>query len=91
MPSIGEIASMIGLMTRNAGAVFITTWSNPGPKVQVTAGTRLFREILRPETVVKASGGVHDLDAGARRLGASQTAAILDDLRARIDAGLVTG
>jgi deoxyribose-phosphate aldolase len=89
---------MIGLMTRNRGAVFITTWSHPGPKVPVTAGTRLFREILRPETVVRASGGVHDLDAvlayhdaGARRLGASQTAAILDDLRARIDAGLVTG
>ena len=48
--------------------------------------------------MVRASGGVYHLDAvlayhdpGARRFGASQTAAILDDLRARIDAGLVTG
>ena len=63
MPSIGEIASMIELVTRHADAVFITTWSHPGPKVPDSAGTRLFREILRPETVVRASGGVHDLDA----------------------------
>jgi deoxyribose-phosphate aldolase len=48
--------------------------------------------------VVRASGGVYDLDAvlayhdaGARRFSASQTAAILDDLRAGFGAGLATG
>lgn len=87
------------LAAEGAGAGFIktSTGTRPDKQASIAADVRLFRGILRPETVIKASGGVYDLDAvllyydaGARRFGASETAAILEDLRSRLDAGLLT-
>lgn len=75
-----------------AGAAFIktSTGTRPDNQDQVAHAVAIMRAALRPETIIKASGGVHDLDAvlayyeaGARRFGASETAKILDDLAAR--------
>ena len=87
------------LAAEEAGAAFIktSTGTRPDQQASIAADVRLFRGILRPETVIKASGGVFDLDAvllyyeaGARRFGASETAVILEDLRYRLEAGLIT-
>ena len=86
------------LAAEEAGVGFIktSTGTRPDKQASIAADVRMFRSILKPETVIKASGGVYDLDAvllyhdaGARRFGASETAAILEDLRARIDTGLL--
>ena len=75
-----------------AGAAFVktSTGTRPDNQDQVAHAVAIMRAALRPETVIKASGGVYDLDAvlayyeaGARRFGASETAKILDDLAAR--------
>ena len=87
------------LAAERAGAAFIktSTGTRPDQRDSVAADIRLLRSVLKKETVVKASGGVYDLDAvlayydaGARRFGASETAAILEDLRTRLGAGLLT-
>ena len=87
------------LAAEEAGVAFIktSTGTRPDKQASIAADVRLLRGILKPETVIKASGGVYDLDAvllyyqaGARRFGASETAVILEDLRSRLEAGLVT-
>jgi deoxyribose-phosphate aldolase len=87
------------LAAEKAGVAFIktSTGTRPDKQASIAADVRLFRGILKPETVIKASGGVYDLDAvllyyeaGARRFGASETAVILEDLRSRLEAGLLT-
>lgn len=79
-----------------AGAAFVktSTGQRADRQAAIAADVRAMRAILRPETTIKASGGCFDLDAlllyhdcGARRFGASETAAILEDLRARITRG----
>ena len=80
------------LAAERAGATFIKTSTGTRPDRQddVTHAVRLLRSVLQPNTIIKASGGVYNLDAvlayyeaGARRFGTSETAAILDDLAAR--------
>lgn len=80
------------LAAERAGVGFIktSTGTRPDQRDDVTHAVELLRSVLRPETEIKASGGVYSLDAvlayydaGARRFGASETAAILDDLAAR--------
>ena len=89
----------VAIAAERAGAAFIktSTGTRPDRKESVAADVRLLRAILKPGTAIKASGGVYDLDAvlayydaGARRFGASETAAILEDLRSRIDEGVLT-
>lgn len=83
-------------LVERAGAAFVKTSTGQRPDMQasIAEDVRAMRAALRPETVVKASGGCFNLDAillyhanGARRFGASETANILEDLRARLDAG----
>ena len=84
------------LLVEKAGGAFVktSTGQRPDHQASIAEDCRQMRAILRPETVVKASGGCFNLDAlllywkaGARRFGASETANILEDLRARIAAG----
>lgn len=79
-----------------AGAGFVKTSTGQRPDMQasIAEDVRVMRQVLKPETIVKASGGCFNLDAillyhrnGARRFGASETANILEDLRMRIEAG----
>jgi deoxyribose-phosphate aldolase len=80
------------LAAERAGVAFVKTSTGTRPDQQddVTHAVELLRSVLKPSTVIKASGGVYNLDAvlayyeaGARRFGASESAAILDDLAAR--------
>ena len=81
------------LIAERAGATFIKTSTGFASGVPVTGATTgdiaLLRKILKPETQIKASGGVRDLDsaramieAGADRLGTSSGVAILNGLKA---------
>lgn len=79
-----------------AGAAFVKTSTGQRADMQasIAEDCRAMRAALKPATTIKASGGCFNLDAillywknGARRFGASETAAILDDLRDRIAAG----
>ena len=81
-----------------AGAAFVKTSTGQRADMQASIAQDIagMRSVLKPETVVKASGGCFNLDAillyyrnGARRFGASETVGILDDFRARTAAGLV--
>lgn len=61
-----------------------------GPSGATAADVELMRRQLPPRVQVKASGGIRDLDTvvqlldlGATRIGTSNTAAILDELRKR--------
>ena len=71
-----------------AGADFVKTSTGFHPRGGATVeAVRLMRSTVGPEIGVKASGGIRDaatalamIDAGASRLGASSTAAILDGL-----------
>ena len=79
-----------------AGVGFIktSTGTRPDRVEDVAHAVALLRSMLKPETGIKASGGVYSLDAvltyykaGARRFGASETATILDNYAARLAAG----
>lgn len=83
-------------IVERAGAQFVKTSTGQRPDMQasIAEDCRTMRQVLKPETTIKASGGCFNLDAillyyknGARRFGASETAGILEDLRARIAAG----
>lgn len=85
-----EQAVMAARAAEEAGVAFIktSTGTKPDRVEDVEAKVRLLRSVLKPETGIKASGGVYSLDAvlrylkaGANRFGASETAAILDDYR----------
>lgn len=73
-----------------AGADFVKTSTGFAPSGATIPDLILMRESVSPEVQVKAAGGVRTLDAllevmsvGVTRVGATRTAEILDDYRAR--------
>jgi deoxyribose-phosphate aldolase len=73
-----------------AGAHFVKTSTGFAPSGATLADLRLMRAAVSPHVQVKAAGGVRTLDAllevlalGVTRVGATATATILDDFRAR--------
>jgi len=74
-----------------AGADWVKTSTGYGPGGATLEDLRLMRQHCPPHVQVKAAGGIRDLDAllavraiGVTRVGASQTAAILDECRRRV-------
>lgn len=70
----------------DAGADFVKTSTGFGPGGATVEAVRLMRACVGPDRGVKASGGIRDLatlqsmlDAGADRVGASSTVAILGE------------
>lgn len=93
-PQVIEAARIV----EAAGAAFVKTSTGQRADMQasIAEDVRAMRGVLKPETTIKASGGCFNLDAilyyydcGARRFGASETAAILEDLRSRVSSGAV--
>lgn len=81
-----------------AGANFVKTSTGFAGGGATLDDVTLMRKSVGPEVQVKASGGVRGLDtllqmreAGVTRFGTSATAAILDDLAARLSGGSGTG
>lgn len=77
-------------LVEQAGADFVKTSTGFAPSGATIADLQLMRRAVSPRVQVKAAGGVRTLDAlievlraGATRVGATATAAILDDFRAR--------
>ena len=77
-------------LTEAAGAEFVKTSTGFAPSGATHDDLRLMRAHTSPPTQVKAAGGVRTLDAllevmalGVTRIGATATAAIIDDFRAR--------
>ncbi|HYO18262.1 MAG TPA: deoxyribose-phosphate aldolase [Dermatophilaceae bacterium] len=73
-----------------AGADYVKTSTGFAPSGATLEDLRLMRATVSPSVKVKAAGGVRTLDslieclnAGIDRTGATATAAIIDDLRAR--------
>lgn len=73
-----------------AGAAFVKTSTGFAPGGATLEDLRLMRATVSPAVEVKAAGGVRTLDAllevlglGVTRVGATRTAEILDDFRAR--------
>lgn len=73
------------------GAAFVKTSTGFAPGGATAADIALMRQSVSPAVKVKAAGGVRTLDAllalhelGADRFGATATAAILEDLAARL-------
>lgn len=73
-----------------AGAAFVKTSTGFAPSGATLQDLRLMRETVSPHVQVKAAGGVRSLDGllevmaiGVTRVGATRTAAILDDYQAR--------
>ncbi|MCX8037151.1 MAG: deoxyribose-phosphate aldolase [Candidatus Sumerlaeia bacterium] len=72
------------------GVDFIKTSTGFGTGGATEADVRLMRQYAPPQVLIKAAGGVRTLDAairmrelGCSRIGATATAAILDELRRR--------
>jgi deoxyribose-phosphate aldolase len=77
-----------------AGAAYVKTSTGYAPGGATLDDLRLMRATVSPHVKVKAAGGVRSLDAlidcinaGVDRCGATATATIIDDLRARRAAG----
>ena len=77
-------------LTEAAGAEFVKTSTGFAPTGATHDDLRLMRANTSPHIQVKAAGGVRTLDAllevtalGTTRIGATATAAIIDDFRAR--------
>jgi len=77
-------------LTEAAGADFVKTSTGFAPSGATHDDLRLMRANTSPHLGVKAAGGVRTLDAlldvmalGVTRVGATATAAIIDDFRAR--------
>jgi deoxyribose-phosphate aldolase len=77
-------------LSESAGAHYVKTSTGYAPSGATIADLRLMRAAVGPDVKVKAAAGVRTLDAllavmeaGADRCGATQTAAMLDDYRAR--------
>jgi len=77
-------------LTEAAGAEFVKTSTGFAPGGATHDDLRLMRAHTSPPTQVKAAGGVRTLDAlidvmnlGVSRIGATATATIIDDFRAR--------
>jgi deoxyribose-phosphate aldolase len=84
-------------LTEAAGAEFVKTSTGFAPTGATHDDLRLMRANTSPHVQVKAAGGVRTLDAlldvmalGVTRVGATATAAIIDDFRSR-KAGLGHG
>lgn len=78
-------------LTEATGADYVKTSTGFAPTGATIADLRLMRESVGPAVKVKAAHGVRSLDAllavieaGADRCGATATAAMLDDYRARV-------
>ena len=85
-------------LAERAGANFVKTSTQTQPGGATVEDIRLMRATVGPDVVVKASGYIADVDkalalydAGARRFGTGFTAAILEGLRARIEAEQAAG
>jgi len=77
-------------LAEQAGAAFVKTSTGFAPSGATLADVRLMRAVVSSRVGVKAAGGIRTLDsflefraAGATRIGASATASILDEFRAR--------
>jgi deoxyribose-phosphate aldolase len=77
-------------VAETAGADFVKTSTGFAPGGATLDDLRLMRATVSPHVQVKAAGGVRTLDAlvevlaiGVARVGATRTAEILDDYRAR--------
>jgi len=75
-----------------AGAAYVKTSSGYAPSGATLDDLRLMRATVSPGIKIKAAGGVRTIDAlldcinvGIDRCGATATAAIIDELRARQD------
>jgi deoxyribose-phosphate aldolase len=80
-------------LTESAGADYVKTSTGFAPSGATLDDLRLMRATVSPHVKVKAAGGVRTLDAllevmaaGADRCGATRTAEMLDDYRARVSA-----
>jgi deoxyribose-phosphate aldolase len=83
-------------LAEQAGADFVKTSTGFAPGGATLEDVRLMRASVSPHIQVKAAGGVRTLDAalamidaGVTRMGATATAAILDEF-ARRQAGLAS-
>jgi deoxyribose-phosphate aldolase len=81
-------------MATEAGANFVKTSTGYAPSGATVADLRLMRANTPPHVQVKAAGGIRTLDAmlavldaGATRVGATATRAILDEFSARTAGG----
>jgi len=77
-------------VVESAGADFVKTSTGFAPSGATIPDLILMRESVSPRVQIKAAGGVRTLDAllevmsvGVTRIGATRTAEILDDYRAR--------
>lgn len=77
-------------LVESAGADFVKTSTGFAPSGSTLEDLRLMRDTVSPAVQVKAAGGVRTLDGllevmavGVTRIGATRTAEILDDYRAR--------
>lgn len=80
-------------LTESAGANYVKTSTGYAPTGATIEDLKLMRASVSPAVKVKAAHGVRTLDdllavreVGAERIGATQTAAMLDDYRARTSA-----
>jgi deoxyribose-phosphate aldolase len=85
-------------ITEAAGGDFVKTSTGFAPGGATHEDLRLMRAGTSPHIGVKAAGGVRTLDAllavmalGVTRIGATATAAIIDDFRARKAGGTAVG
>ncbi len=77
-------------LVESAGASFVSTSTGFAPTSATPEDVRLMRRTLSPETQVKATGGIDNLDsllgmltAGAVRIGTSATEIVLEEFKAR--------
>jgi deoxyribose-phosphate aldolase len=77
-------------ISEDSGAAYVKTSTGYAPSGATLHDLRLMRATVSPRVKVKAAGGVRTLDAlidclnaGIERCGATATAAIIDELRAR--------
>lgn len=77
------------VLTRAAGADYVKTSTGFGPGGATVEDVALLRRAIGPDHGVKAAGGIRDyetalamIEAGATRIGASRTAAILEGAEA---------
>ena len=86
----GEQKTLGSRLVEEAGADFVKTSTGFAPSGATLEDLKLMRAAVGPNVQVKAAGGVRSLDAilavidvGCTRVGATATAAILDEFRGR--------
>ena len=88
---LSEAEKILGCeLAEEAGAAFVKTSTGFAPSGATLDDLRLMRRSVSPRVEIKAAGGIRTLDAlldalgaGATRVGATATAVILDEFRAR--------